>query len=313
MGMFHKLRVGDMVINSIDWEMTPELTFGTFESWGGRERVRNNNELIYYFFVDNWGDKPKLCLMERGVKHAKIVAEIKAPEEMMTTCVQRQGKVAFFERSFAIDQALQQWLIENVLDDGDSSLVHPIMEAQPIEDMGPRLPRWDGSSETGDAVSLPSALTVLSDDEVAQVIKKWNFYDSELNVHGSFDNHLHDSGPQTIVDQKTGLMWQRAGLDICSYRTLNRNIESLNKKGFAGFHDWRLPTLEEALSLMEPEVNDKKLYLNPNFSREQPFIFVAAQRSPSGYWFVDFKQGRAFWSSGTIPGGFGRLCRNISS
>ncbi len=31
----------------------------------------------------------------------------------------------------------------------------------------------------------------------------------------------------------------------------------------------------------------------------------------SSYWFVDFKQGRAFWSSGTIPGGFGRLVRSI--
>ena len=31
MGMFHKIKVGDKVIKSIDWEMTPELTFGTYE------------------------------------------------------------------------------------------------------------------------------------------------------------------------------------------------------------------------------------------------------------------------------------------
>ena len=309
MGMYHKLKIGDMVINSIDWEMTPDLTFGTFESWGGRERVRNNNELIYYFFVDNWGEKPKLCLMERGVKHAKIVAEVKAPQEMMHRCVERQGKVAFFERSFAIDDALQKWLIDNVLDDGDASLVHPVNEKQLVEDMGPRLPDWDGTSATADAVTLPDSLAVLTDEESAAAIRKWNFYDSEINREGSFLNHLHDSGPQTLVDQRTGLMWQRGGLDICSYRTMNRTIEELNTRGFAGYHDWRLPTLEEAMSLMEPQSNDKKLYLNSNFSREQPFVFVAAQRSPSGYWFVDYKQGRAFWSSGTIPGGFGRLCR----
>ena len=69
--MFHSIQVGDQQISPIDWEMSPDLTFGTFESWGGRERVRNNSERIYYFFVDNWGDTPKLCLMERGVKHAK--------------------------------------------------------------------------------------------------------------------------------------------------------------------------------------------------------------------------------------------------
>ena len=37
----------------IDWEMTLEYTFGTFESWGGKERLRNNNERFYYFFVDD--------------------------------------------------------------------------------------------------------------------------------------------------------------------------------------------------------------------------------------------------------------------
>ncbi len=309
MGMFHKLKVGDMTINSIDWEMTPDLTFGTFESWGGRERVRNNNELIYYFFVDNWGDKPKLCLMERGVKHAKIIAEIKAPLAMVSECVESQGAVSFFERSFAIDETIQDWLIKNVLDDGDASLVHPVIEQQRVEDMGPRLPKWDGQKTTGDAVILPSRQAVLTDEQVGEIIKKWNFFDSAENLEGCFLTHLHDSGAQTVVDQHSGLMWQRGGLDISSLRTMNRNIEQLNKEGFGGHHDWRLPTLEEAMSLLEPDMNDKGIYLNPNFSREQPFVFVAAQRSPGGYWFVDYKQGRSFWSSGTIPGGFGRLCR----
>jgi len=311
MGMFHKLKVGDMEISSIDWEMTPDLTFGTFESWGGRERVRNNNELIYYFFVDNWGDKPKLCLMERGVKHAKIIAEIKAPLKMISECVERQGKVAFFERSFAIDDAIQNWLIEHVLDDGDASLVTAVQEQQHVEDMGPRLPRWDLSSASADAIVLPSEQRVLTDEQVDEIIKKWDFFDSGINPGGTFISHLCDSGPQTIVDQHSGIMWQRGGLDIASLRTMNRQIDELNEKGFSGHHDWRLPSLEEAMSLMIPEMNDKGLHLDPNFSREQPFIFVAAQRTPSGYWFVDFKQGRTFWSSGTIPGGFGRLCRTL--
>ena len=64
----------------IDWEMTPEYTFGTFESWGGKERLRNNNERFYYFFVDGWSKTPKLCLMERAVKYARVLAEIKAAE-----------------------------------------------------------------------------------------------------------------------------------------------------------------------------------------------------------------------------------------
>lgn len=311
MGMFHKLKVGDMIINSIDWEMTPELTFGTFESWGGRERIRNNSERIYYFFVDNWGDEPKLCLMERGVKHAKILAEIKAPLTMVKECVARQGESAFYDRTFAIDDTIQNWLIDNVLDDGDTNLIKPLEEDKVIEDMGARLAKWDGTSSVGDLVELPSTATALTDEEAVDIIKKWNFFETEHNPQGRFQSHLHDSGSKTIVDQRTGLMWQSAGLDISSIRSLNKNIIELNKTGFAGHHDWRLPTLEEAMSLMEPKQNHKGIYLDTNFSREQPFIFVNAQRKPGGYWFVDYKQGRAFWSSGTIPGGFGRLCRNV--
>ena len=77
MGLFKKL--GLAVNSTIDWEMTPEYTFGTFESWGGKERVRSAKERIYYFFIDNWGDTPRLCLMERGIKHARVAAEITRP------------------------------------------------------------------------------------------------------------------------------------------------------------------------------------------------------------------------------------------
>lgn len=266
MGMYHKMIVGDMVINSIDWEMTPELTFGTFESWGGRERVRSSNERIYYFFVDNWGEKPKLCLMERGIKHAKIIAEIEAPLQMMRDCVESQGEVAFFERSFAIDKHLENWLINNVLDDGDGSLVYPVSEKIKIEDMGPRLQKWDGNPTTEDSVLLPSDPVVVDDEHVDEIVKKWDFFDGKKNPTGNFFNHLHSNGEHIIVDQRTGLMWQRGGLDITSIRSMKRNILEFNRQGFNGFNDWRLPTIEEAMSLMNPMHNDKGVYLDPNLS-----------------------------------------------
>lgn len=310
MGMYHKVTIGDQVISPIDWEMNPDISFGTFESWGGRERVRNNEECVYYFFVDNWGDEPKLCLMERAVKHAKILAEIRAPQEIVKQCVKGQGRSSLFEKSYAINEPIKQWLIDNVLDDGDARLIVPRVEVVLIEDMGAPLPRAAAASFVGDVVLLPSEPGVINDDELGAVLKKWNFFDSECNPTGRFANAFVSTGdPQVIIDQRTSLMWQRDGLDINSIRTMRKNIDEVNKNKFAGYSDWRLPTMEEAMSLMEPEKNFKDLYLKPCFSKEQPFIFVAAQRKPGGYWFVDFKQGRAFWSSGTIPGGFGRLVR----
>ncbi len=308
---FHKVRIGNRLITPIDWEMNPSLSFGTFESWGGRERVRNNNERIYYFFIDNWGEEPKLCLMERGVKHAKVLAEICAPPELVKKCVEKQGKAAIFEKSYSIDEEVKSWLIENVLgDNGKPELVLPIIENESAEDMGAPLP-LETEAHCDDTVVLPATAKIINDDEIAELIKKWNFFDTEHNSGGQFDNCLvQPEAEETIVDLRTGLMWQRGGLDIHSIRTIQRQIEEIRVKGFAGFFDWRLPTMEEAMSLLEPQRNEKGLYLHPCFYKQQAFIFVDAQRKPGGYWFVDFKQGRAFWSSGTIPGGFGRLVRN---
>lgn len=309
MGMFQRLATSGSTIKTIDWGMTPDLSFGTFESWGGRERIRNNSERICYFFIDNWGKEPKLCLMERGVKYAKVLAEIGAPVEMVKECVRQQGSSSIFEKSYAINGVIKEWLIRNVVEAEGDAYVKPVYMVKEVEDMG-ALPLRGGQPFTGERCVLPAVSAIINDDQIAPLIKEWNFFDSALNPEGRFDNALVDNGDgATVTDERTGIMWQRAGLDIASTRTMQRNIAKLNAKGFAGFHDWRLPTMEEALSLMEPEMNAKGLYLNPCFSREQPFIFVAAQRRPGGYWFVDYKQGRAFWSSGTIPGAFGRLCR----
>jgi hypothetical protein len=312
MGMFHQVKVGEKVISPIDWEMSPDLSFGTFESWGGRERVRSNNERVYYFFVDNWGEEPKLCLMERGVKHAKIMAEIVAPLGMIKRCVERQGHSAIFEKSYAIDDQVKEWLILNVLDGGDNDLIVPRVDMDTAEDMGQELLSKGQPSRSGESIHLPAEPGIINDGEIAAILKKWNFFDTEYNPDGHFDNEFVAAGESSIlIDQKTSLMWQRSGLDIGSSRTIQRGIVELNEQGFAGFCDWRLPTMEEAMSLMEPQKNQKGVYLSPVFSKEQPFIFVAAQRKPGGYWFVDYKQGRAFWSSGTIPGGFGRLVRSF--
>ncbi len=312
MGMFQKLAVGGDVTPEIDWEMTPDMTFGTFESWGGRERVRNNDERIYYFFIDAWEDETTLCLMERGVKHAKILAEIRAPQQMLQNCVTKQGTSSLFEKSYAINEEVKEWLWANVLLAEDSSAVIPLYDANEVEDMGDLLPLMAESKFTGEKVSLPSEHCFINDGEITAVMEKWNFYDGDYNTEGNFENSLVDPGDgRMVVDQRTGLMWQRGGLDITSVRSMHRRIEQLNKEGFAGFHDWRMPTMEEAMSLMEKESNSKDVHLNPCFSKEQPFIFVAAQRKPGGYWFVDYKHGRACWSSGPIPGGFARRCRSL--
>jgi len=311
MGLFDKLNLAGNP-TTVDWEMTPEYTFGTFESWGGRERVRSKNERIYYFFIDAWVETPKLCLMERGIKHARVVAEILAPQDMVQRCVDNQGKVALFERSHAIDEDLKKWLLENVIESDDDSKVIPLEDEDRSDSLGATgLPGVDEPLPADlQTVDLPDTSAEMVEDEVDAMIKQFNFTDHERNPGGKFANYLVDNGDGlTVTDKVSGLMWQRGGLDIMSVRMLRREIEKLNKEGFAGYSDWRMPTLPEAMSLMEQEKNEKDQHVHPAFSSDQPFILVNTTRRPGGHWFVDFKHGRAYWASGTIPGGFGRLCR----
>ena len=106
MGLFNMLNLEDNPTN-VDWEMTPEYSFGTFESWGGRERVRNKGERFYYFYIDGWQDPPRLCLMERGIKHARLLEMIDAPREMIDRCTAKQGKSSYTDKNFAIDGDLK--------------------------------------------------------------------------------------------------------------------------------------------------------------------------------------------------------------
>jgi len=163
MGLFQRLLISDSTIRGIDWGMTPDLSFGTFESWGGRERIRNNQERICYFFIDNWGEVPKLCLMERGVKYAKVLAEIAAPPEMVKECVREQGSSSQFERSYAINGVLKKWLLENVVEVDGDEYVTPVAIAIAVEKMG-ILPRFGDKPFTGSPCVLPAEQGVSNDE-----------------------------------------------------------------------------------------------------------------------------------------------------
>ncbi len=312
--MFEKLRLSDTTVASIEWEMTPDLAFCTFSAKGLRDELTNTDERICYFFIDNYGDEPKLYLMERGTRYVNILAEVKAPLEMMTDCIINQGGTPSSKDNFPVDNLLKEWLLAEVVTPEDSPFLIPVIPEKREEgDLGEMLPPVGETDFSVDKIVLPEEVCTLDDDQVGPLIKQWNFYDAQLNPQGTFNNALADAGEGlTVIDERTGIMWQQAGLDLCSIRSMMRSIEQLNKKRFAGYNDWRMPTVEEAMSLMEPAPNAKGVHLHPCFSKEQPFIFVSARRKPTGYWFVDYRQGKVYWSSGTVPGGFCRLCRRMT-
>lgn len=313
MGIFEKLGIAGKADATIDWDITPALTFTIFESWGTKERtVRNSSERYYYFYVDNWEKPAKLCLMERGIKHAKVMAEIEAPQELIDKSVAEQGETVGLDRCYAVSDELKEWLKVNVLTGQCKAVVRPVVTDSDVESLETTLPLADQAVPDLTHVCLPAETRAVSEEEIAEIAVRHRFFDSKTNPDGKFSTYLVDNGDGlTVTEMVTGIMWQRQGSDLTSIRHTYEYAKRLNAHGFAGYNDWRLPTIEEAMSLLVPEQNEKGIFLHDCFSKKQPFIFTSGQRNPGGYWFVDFKQGTAFWASGTIPGGFGRLCRTV--
>lgn len=82
---------------------------------------------------------------------------------------------------------------------------------------------------------------------------------------------------KVVVDQTTGLMWQQNGFSYpTQFKYVELCIEDLNRIDFAGYHDWRLPTLEEAMSLINPIRNLKSYsYIDSIFNSKQRWIWTA--------------------------------------
>ena len=82
--------------------------------------------------------------------------------------------------------------------------------------------------------------------------KECGFYGHSTIKHDYVLKEIHNE--KVVIDHATGLMWHQSGsTQGMNWEKAHRWIERLNTKGYAGHHDWRLPTVDEAASLLEPE------------------------------------------------------------
>jgi len=100
------------------------------------------------------------------------------------------------------------------------------------------------------------------------------------------------NGVKLVIDHTTALTWQQGGSKgYMDFAAAQRYTQQLNREKFAGYSDWRLPTLEEAMSLMEPEQKSRSLYIDPVFDETQRWIWTADQLASGRAWVVDFSTG----------------------
>jgi len=148
-----------------------------------------------------------------------------------------------------------------------------------------------------DSLILRSDLTILSTGSAAEMIRKFDFYDFKLNPEGEGFDHKYNAqivdADKIVIDEVTGLMWQQDGSpNSMTFGEAIDWIKGLNHKKFAGFIDWWLPTLEEAMSLMEPEQKNGDLHIDILFDHQQRDIWTSdLEQDGLEAWVVSFCRG----------------------
>ncbi len=146
----------------------------------------------------------------------------------------------------------------------------------------------------------------LSEQAVKELLMQFDFYCtgeygfewSHAGGRGIAHHYewLHEG--TVVLDRVTGLMWQRGGSpDVYSFREVGQYVRRTNRGGIlglrklGGYDDWRLPTLEEAMSLMQPEKTVSG-FLAPFFDAHPPNIFTADENYVDGrVWMVSYAAG----------------------
>lgn len=147
-----------------------------------------------------------------------------------------------------------------------------------------------------------------TESDIKSMLTNYGFYDRVRNPYGSFKNELLAQNEEIAIDQKTGLMWQRTGsLSRMSFVGAKSYIEELNEKKFAGYTNWRLPTIEELSSTLTPQKN-ADLYVSPTFSSLQKICWSNDENEKHiigigkfAVWVVDYEGGKidkAIWFIG---------------
>jgi len=142
--------------------------------------------------------------------------------------------------------------------------------------------------------------------QITDMLIEYDFYERTKNAHGAFENAFVDNNDGTVTDKATGLMWQKGGSsEFLDNRGAKKYVMKLNKQRFAGYRDWRMPTVEESASLLTRR-RKNGVHIAPVFDYKQTRCWTIDPSDPNyqhlvGAWLIDFQNGamsQAYWWKG---------------
>jgi Protein of unknown function (DUF1566) len=152
-----------------------------------------------------------------------------------------------------------------------------------------RMSRIDEKSDT--VMRLRAEAAVVSADDITKIVRERGFNHPDHHnmsglcgrVIGTFHPQFELktlNGDKVVIERVFGLIWQQSGSQRIIWDVSRDYIKQLNKNGYAGCSDWRLPTIEELASLLEStkkSVNEHEqgFYIDPVFDTDQWGVWSA--------------------------------------
>ena len=103
---------------------------------------------------------------------------------------------------------------------------------------------------------------------------------------------IAENNRQAVRDKQTGLVWEQSpALDMSDWEMAQRRCSSSHAEGGT---DWRVPTVQELRTLVEPSSIDVKLPADHPFANVEPSIYWSStERKENGAYasFVNFSSG----------------------
>ena len=110
------------------------------------------------------------------------------------------------------------------------------------------------------------------------------------------ENDFTKADDGTVTDNATHLVWQQAGSDHpVTWHEAAEYVAYLNAIAFAGRATWRLPSIEELISLLTDVPRTGDLCMEPVFDQSQRWLWSVDRRSFVAAWYVSVELGYVAW------------------
>lgn len=120
-----------------------------------------------------------------------------------------------------------------------------------------------------------------------------------------------DTGDGTVEDNGTGLVWEKYGSRYpLTWDRAQAHVDRLNKNGYAGRMDWRLPTIDELTTLFTGRTEPGEFCLEPVFDPLKSRLWSCDTKAFTAAWYADAELGFVWWQDRTCRFFVRAVCGN---